>query len=96
MTGATAHTTVETVIARVHDALSEAPSQILTATLDDAMAVEERPNMPATTTEWPNWSIALPRPIEALEREELPRRIARALSRPPMPRRSVKRASRRR
>jgi len=54
---------------------------ILTATLDDAMAVGERPNMPATTDEWPNWSIPLPRPIESLEREDLPRRIARALRR---------------
>ena len=82
MTGATARTSIDTIIARVHEALGAAPSRILTATLDDAMAVEERPNMPATTNEWPNWSIALPRPIEALEREELPRRIARALRRP--------------
>jgi 4-alpha-glucanotransferase len=81
MTGATARTSMEAIVARVHEALSAAPSRILTATLDDAMAVEERPNMPATTDEWPNWSIALPRPIEALEREGLPRRIARALSR---------------
>jgi hypothetical protein len=37
--------------------------------------------MPATADEWPNWSIALPRPIESLEREDLPRRLARALRR---------------
>jgi 4-alpha-glucanotransferase len=58
-----------------------APSRILTATLDDAMAVEERPNMPATTTEWPNWSLALPKPIETLEKSALARRIASAFRR---------------
>jgi 4-alpha-glucanotransferase len=81
LTRATSRTSVETIIARMYEALGAAPSRILTATLDDAMAVEERPNMPATTDEWPNWSIALPRPIEALEREELPRRIARGFKR---------------
>jgi len=72
---------VETAIARVHEALATSPSRILTATLDDAMAVEERPNMPATTTEWPNWRLALPRPIETLSKNPLARRIAAALSR---------------
>lgn len=74
-------TSVETVVARVHAALASAPSRIVTATLDDAMAVEERPNMPATTTEWPNWRLALPRPIETLQEDALARRITRALSR---------------
>ena len=26
----------------------------------DAIGVEERPNMPGTVDEWPNWSLALP------------------------------------
>jgi 4-alpha-glucanotransferase len=65
----------------VHEALSHAPSRILTATLDDAMAVEERPNIPATTHEWPNWRIALPKPIESLKASRLARRIAKALRR---------------
>jgi 4-alpha-glucanotransferase len=37
------------------------------ATLDDALGVEERPNIPGTTVERPNWSLALPLPIEALD-----------------------------
>jgi 4-alpha-glucanotransferase len=45
------------------------------------MAVKERPNMPATTTEWPNWCLALPQPIETLAKNPLARRIAAALSR---------------
>jgi 4-alpha-glucanotransferase len=69
------------VVARVHEALGRAPSRILTATLDDAMAVEERPNMPATNDEWPNWRLALPEPIETLKTSRLAKRIARALNR---------------
>ncbi len=79
LTKSTATTRVSTVIARVHEALGKAPSRLVTATLDDAMAVEERPNMPATTTEWPNWSMALPRPIETLEKDPLANRVARAI-----------------
>ena len=69
------------VIVRVHQALGRAPSRIVTATLDDAMVVEERPNMPATTHEWPNWCLALPKPIETLKQSQLARRIAKALKR---------------
>jgi 4-alpha-glucanotransferase len=81
MTRSSDSTPVREVIARLHEALAKAPSRILTATLDDAMAVEERPNMPATGEEWPNWRIALPRPIETLASDRLARRIARALNR---------------
>jgi 4-alpha-glucanotransferase len=45
------------------------------------MAVEERPNMPATNDEWPNWRLALPEPIETLAENRLARRIAKALQR---------------
>jgi 4-alpha-glucanotransferase len=71
---------VAEVIERVHARLGEAPSRIVTATLDDALAVAERPNMPGTVDEWPNWSLALPEPLEAIEQAELPQAIARALS----------------
>ncbi|HVR64198.1 MAG TPA: 4-alpha-glucanotransferase [Polyangia bacterium] len=62
-------------------ALAAAPSRILLATLDDAIAVAERPNMPGTTTTWPNWSLALPQTLEEIEAAALPRRLARALAR---------------
>jgi 4-alpha-glucanotransferase len=81
MTRATSRTPVSAVIARLHAALATAPSRLLTATLDDAMAVPERPNMPATTYQWPNWSIALPEPIETLKSNRLAASIARALGR---------------
>jgi 4-alpha-glucanotransferase len=68
----------------VHDAhrrLAEAPSLLVTATLDDALMVKERPNVPGTLDERPNWSIALPVPLDALERAPLPQRIAATLAR---------------
>ena len=36
--------------------------------------VPERPNVPGTVREWPNWSLALPQPLEEIETMELPRR----------------------
>ena len=94
LTGATPRTPLSTVVVRVHEALAAAPSRIITATLDDAMLVTERPNMPATITEWPNWSIALPEPIESLEKSRLAARLAGALTR--RVKRKRKRASQRR
>jgi 4-alpha-glucanotransferase len=81
MTRANARTAPAEAVARVHETLARAPSRLLTATLDDAMVVEERPNMPATNDEWPNWRLALPRPIETLKKDRLAARIARALTR---------------
>jgi 4-alpha-glucanotransferase len=72
---------VADVIAAVHAALAQAPSLLVSATLDDAIAVEERPNMPGTTDQWPNWSIALPVPLEDLERHPLANRVAELLNR---------------
>jgi 4-alpha-glucanotransferase len=67
------------VVARAYDLLGQAPSMVVTATLEDALAVEERPNMPSTLDQWPNWSLALPMTLEQLQQEPLPRAIAAAL-----------------
>jgi 4-alpha-glucanotransferase len=72
---------VDDVIVGVHRALAGAPSLLVSATLDDALAVVERPNMPGTTTEWPNWCLALPVPLEELERHPLAHRVAKVLQR---------------
>jgi 4-alpha-glucanotransferase len=95
LAGATPSTPIGTIVTRVHEALAAVPSRIVTATLEDAMAVEKRPNMPATTTEWPNWRLALPRPIEELDRDPLARRIARALARGRKPGYKARRGRRR-
>jgi 4-alpha-glucanotransferase len=75
--------TVEDVIVCAHVQLAQSPSHLLAATLDDACAAEARPNMPGTTTQWPNWSIPLPRRLEQIEKDPLPRRLATVLARPP-------------
>ncbi|HEY3810800.1 MAG TPA: 4-alpha-glucanotransferase [Acidimicrobiales bacterium] len=71
----------EDVIARVHADLAEAPCILLTASLDDAVAVEERPNLPGTIDEWPNWRLALPFALEDIEQLPLPRTIAASFRR---------------
>ncbi|HEX2192624.1 MAG TPA: 4-alpha-glucanotransferase [Acidimicrobiales bacterium] len=71
----------EEVVAATYAALGQAPSLLLAASLDDGLAVEERPNMPGTLDEWPNWSIALPLPLEEVEGDPRPRAIADALGR---------------
>lgn len=71
----------EEVVAAVYADLAEAPCYLLTATLDDVLAVEERPNMPGTTDAWPNWCIALPTPLEELEKAPQASTLAHTLRR---------------
>lgn len=69
------------VIAGVYGDLAGSPCYLLTATLDDVLSVEERPNMPGTTDAWPNWCLALPAPLEDLEKTPLAARLADLLRR---------------
>jgi 4-alpha-glucanotransferase len=80
-TASSEETPVEDVIVGAYTDIAEAPCVIVSATLDDALAVEERPNVPGTVDEWPNWSIALPASFEELRVSPLARSIAAALSR---------------
>ncbi len=75
------HAPIEEVVEATYRRLGESPSLVLVATLEDALAVRDRPNMPGTTAGHPNWSLALPGGIEALRAAELPRRIVAALRR---------------
>lgn len=82
LTGVERETPIDSVIGKSYDVLSRAPSRILTAALDDAAAVEERPNVPATLSDKnPNWSLALPLDLESLIRSPLAEQIAKALNR---------------
>jgi 4-alpha-glucanotransferase len=72
-------------VQRAYEAIAAAPSAVLVANLEDVAGVEERPNMPGTIDQWPNWSIALPAPLEQIETSELPQAVARALARPAKP-----------
>jgi 4-alpha-glucanotransferase len=65
-------------VAGAYTVLARAPSVLLSATLDDAAAEPERPNMPGVT-ERENWCIALPEPIDELMGAPLPATIATTL-----------------
>ncbi|CAN5585807.1 MAG: 4-alpha-glucanotransferase [Actinomycetota bacterium] len=70
------------VVRGAYNLLGAAPSALLIATLEDALEVSERPNQPGTTPqERSNWSLALPHPLEEIERTPLTRGIAAALNR---------------
>jgi 4-alpha-glucanotransferase len=63
-----------------HRLLARTPCWLRTAMLDDALAVEERPNMPGTTAEWPNWSIALPNSLEKIQRDAFVQKLAKVMA----------------
>ena len=71
-------TPVEAVEA-AHRRLSGAPSTLLSATLDDALAVERRPNMPGAD-ERSNWCLPLPVPTEELAAHPGVQAIAQVLA----------------
>ena len=79
LTGADDGAPVADVVERAYRALAAAPSRLVAATLDDAAAALRRPNLPGALGR-PNWSIPLPRTIEQLRRDQLPRRIAAAFA----------------
>ena len=64
-----------------HRALASSPSKLLAATLEDALCIAERPNKPGTTSEWPNWSLALPLSLEQVCEDPRPGRLAAVLRR---------------
>lgn len=70
---------VEEVVVRTHRLLADAPSMVVTATLDDAVCSEARPNVPGTTIERPNWSLPLPKTLEEIETDPLVEAVGGAL-----------------
>jgi len=68
----------EAVVA-AHRLLARAPSTLLVATLEDAVADERRPNMPGTT-ERPNWSVPLPVLVDDLESHPTARAVTDLLA----------------
>ena len=70
---------VERIVDAAHRLLAEAPCAIVTATLDDALLVEERPNMPGTLVAT-NWSLALPKPLEDVETDPMVLGVARSFA----------------
>jgi 4-alpha-glucanotransferase len=72
-------TPMQQVVDETHRLLAAAPSAVVTATLDDALLVEERPNMPGTVVA-SNWSLALPKPLEEIETDPIALSVARTLN----------------
>jgi 4-alpha-glucanotransferase len=70
---------VTKAIVKTYGMLSKSPSMLKVAAIDDALAVEERPNMPGTTTAWPNWCLALPKPLESIQKNKLIKRISKVM-----------------
>ncbi len=74
---------LDEVAVAVHRLLGQAPSMLVAATLDDALGVERRPNIPGTTgAQRPNWCLALPKTLEEIEADPVVGAVGRALTRP--------------
>lgn len=56
--------------------LAHGRSRIVLVSLEDAIGVHERPNVPGTIDEFPNWRLALPLAIEQIEQADGVQRIA--------------------
>jgi 4-alpha-glucanotransferase len=70
------------VVLAAHRALAAAPPALVAATLEDALLVHERPNQPGTVaSQRPNWSVALPKPIEEIARDPFVARLVEVLRR---------------
>ncbi|HUZ88183.1 MAG TPA: 4-alpha-glucanotransferase [Candidatus Baltobacterales bacterium] len=67
------------VAVAAYAALARGRPRIVLASLEDALGVHERPNVPGTTTEFPNWRRALPLGLEDVEASDGVRRIADAM-----------------
>jgi 4-alpha-glucanotransferase len=73
---------VDDVVLGLHAALAASPSALVVATLEDALRVERRPNMPGTlSAQRPNWSIPLPVPVEDLGGDVRVRSLVRVMNR---------------
>jgi 4-alpha-glucanotransferase len=69
------------VAAIAYGALAASRSRIVLVSLEDALSVEERPNVPGTTSEWPNWRLALPHTLDEIESADGTRRIVEVMHR---------------
>ncbi len=71
--------TVEVAVA-AYEKLAHARSRIVLAAFEDALGVEERPNVPGTTTERSNWRLAMPKPLEDIQHDAGVLRVAATMN----------------
>ncbi len=74
------HATSDDAVRAAHDLLARAPAVLLAATLDDAVASPDRPNIPGADGHRPNWSLALPVQLEEIEEHPLAAQVAARLT----------------
>ena len=70
---------IEDIIKRAYELLAQAPSAIIAATLEDALAIQLRPNLPGAPER--SWSMALSEPLEQILSHPLVLAIAERLRR---------------
>jgi 4-alpha-glucanotransferase len=63
------------VAVAVYRRLALGRTRMVLVSMEDALGVHERPNVPGTIDEFPNWRLALPVAVEEIEQAEGPRRI---------------------
>jgi 4-alpha-glucanotransferase len=72
---------VQEAVEAAYRRLATAACDLVCASIEDALAVEQRPNVPATTSDdRPNWSIPLPLLLNDLLADDRPRRLATILA----------------
>jgi 4-alpha-glucanotransferase len=69
------------VVERVYRALAASPARLLAITVEDALGVEEPPNLPGTDDSRPNWRLSLPAPLEAIRADPGVRRLIAVVGR---------------
>jgi 4-alpha-glucanotransferase len=67
-------------IAAVAGFLAATPCRLVAIALDDIQGVRDQVNIPATTTQHPNWRRKLPVAIEDLPNDENMQRVAQAFA----------------
>ena len=67
------------VAVAAYERLAHARSRIVLASFEDALGIEERTNVPGTTTERPNWRLAMTKPLEDIEHDAGVLRVAEAM-----------------
>jgi 4-alpha-glucanotransferase len=71
---------VPAIVAALYGFLARTPAMLLAATLEDALEAHDRPNVPGTIDQRPNWSLPLPVGLDDLAADPRVRRLAGILS----------------
>jgi 4-alpha-glucanotransferase len=71
---------VEALVAALYGFLARTPAMLVAATLEDALEAHDRPNVPGTIDERPNWSLPLPVSLDELAADPRVGRLAGILS----------------